>query len=61
MNADGEQYGLDDLRSMFAGDPPSSSEDANKAIFDAVHEFAQDTPQSDDITCLVLRCGGNGN
>ena len=61
MNADGEQYGLDDLRSMFAGDPPNSSEDANKAIFDAVHEFAQDTPQSDDITCLVLRRGGNGN
>ena len=61
MNADGEQYGLDDLRSMFAGDPPGTSESANKAIFDAVHEFAQDTPQSDDITCLVLRRGGNGH
>ena len=61
MNADGEQYGLNDLRDMFAQAPPKTSEDANKAIFDAVHEFAQDTPQSDDITCLVLRHGGNGN
>ena len=61
MNAEGEQYGLDDLRDMFSGAPPGSSEDANKAVFDAVHRFAQDTPQSDDITCLVMRRGGNGN
>ena len=61
MNAEGEQYGLDDLRDMFADAPPGSSEAANKAVFDAVHQFAQDTPQSDDITCLVMRRGGNGN
>ena len=61
MNAEGEQYGLDDLREMFAGAPPGSSELANKAVFDAVHGFAQDTPQSDDITCLVMRRGGSGN
>ena len=61
MNAKGEQYGLDDLREMFAGAPPGSSELANKAVFDAVHRFAQDTPQSDDITCLVMRRGGSGN
>ena len=60
MNAEGEQYGLDDLREVFAGAPPSSSEGANTTIFDQVHKFAQDTPQSDDITCLVLRRGGNG-
>ena len=61
MNAEGEQYGLDDLREKFSGAPPGSSEDANRAVFDAVHRFAQDTPQSDDITCLVMRRGGNGN
>ena len=61
MNAEGEQYGLDDLRGMFSGSPPGSSEGANKSVFDAVHRFAQDTPQSDDITCLVMRRGGNGN
>ena len=61
MNADGEQYGLDDLREMFAGEPPGSSEGATGSVFDAVHRFAQDTPQSDDITCLVMRRGGNGN
>ena len=61
MNAEGEQYGLDHLREMFAGAPPGSSELANKAVFDAVHGFAQGTPQSDDITCLVMRRGGNGD
>ena len=61
MNAEGEQYGLDDLRDKFAGAPPGSSEGANKAVFDAVHGFAQDTPQSDDITCLVMRRGGDGS
>ena len=61
MNAEGEQYGLDDLRDMFAGAPPGSSEGATGAVFDAVHGFAQGTPQSDDITCLVMRRGGNGN
>ncbi len=61
MNAEGEQYGLDDLRDMFSDAPPGSSEDANKAVFDAVHRFAQDTPQSDDITCLVMRRGGNSS
>ncbi|MCZ0952251.1 MAG: PP2C family protein-serine/threonine phosphatase, partial [Rhodospirillaceae bacterium] len=61
MNAEGEQYGLDDLREIFASTPPGSSEGANKSVFDAVHRFAQDTPQSDDITCLVMRRGGNGN
>ncbi len=61
MNADGEQYGLDDLRAMFARDAPTSSGNATMAIFDAVHRFAQDTPQSDDITCLTLRRGDDGN
>ena len=46
MNARDEQYGLDHLRSMFADAPPKSSTDANSAIFEAVHAFAQDTPQS---------------
>ena len=61
MNAEGEQYGLHRLRDMFSGAPPGSSEDANKAVFDAVHVFSQGTPQSDDITCLAMRRGGNGN
>ena len=61
MNAEGEQYGLDDLREMFSGAPPGSSEGATKAVFGAVHRFAQDTPQSDDITCLAMRSGGIGN
>ena len=60
MNAEGELFGLDDLRDLFSGASPGSSEGASKAVFDAVHRFAQGTPQSDDITCLVMRRGGNG-
>ena len=61
MNANGDQYGLDDLRSMFAAAPPKNSRDATSATFEAVHDFAQGTPQSDDITSLVLCRGGDGN
>ena len=61
MNTRGEQFGLDLLRSMFVDAPPKSSTDANSAIFKAVHAFAQDTPQSDDITCLILRRSDGGN
>ena len=57
MNAEGEQYGLDQLREVFAGAPPTGSRDANLTVFREVHEFAGGTPQSDDITCLVLSRG----
>ena len=57
MNAEGRQYGLDDLRSLFASAPPGGSRVANEAIFDAVRGFSEGVPQSDDITCLALRCG----
>ena len=55
MNADNEQFGVQRLRDVFVGNPPTDSEQANLAVFEAVREFAGDTPQSDDITCLTLR------
>ena len=55
MNAQNEQFGIGRLREVFEGNPPSDSEQANRAVFEAVREFAGDTPQSDDITCLTLR------
>ena len=55
MNADNEQFGIERLREVFVGNPPADSEEANRAVFEAVRDFAGDTPQSDDITCLTLR------
>ncbi len=55
MNADGEEFGVDRLREVFAANPPQGSETANRTVFEAVHAFAGDTPQSDDVTCLVFR------
>ena len=55
MNEDGEEFGVDRLREVFAANPPQGSEAANRTVFEAVHAFAGDTPQSDDVTCLVFR------
>ncbi len=55
MNADGEEFGVDRLREVFAANPPQDCEQANRTVFEAVHAFAGDTPQSDDVTCLVFR------
>ncbi len=54
MSPDNEEFGLKRLREIFAGAPPSDPEAINTAIFQAVGDFAGDTPQSDDITCLTL-------
>ena len=55
MNGDGEQFGVERMHDVFAESPPENSEQALKAMFDAVRNFVGDTPQSDDITCLVVR------
>ena len=55
MNAAQEEFGLERLQEVFAAHPPHDSREATQAIFEAVHAFAGDYPQSDDITCLVLR------
>ena len=54
MDADRVEFGMDRLQNVFAERPPRNSREANQAIFEAVHAFAADTPQSDDITCLTL-------
>ena len=54
MNGDGEQFGVQGMREVYAESPPKDSEKAAHAMFDAVKTFVGDTPQSDDITCLVL-------
>ena len=56
MNGEEEQFGLDPLSEFFQANPPQDPEQATAAVFEAVNSFAGDTPQSDDITCLVLQC-----
>ena len=53
-NGDGEQFGLDRLRELFAAGPPGDARGVTAAVFDAVHSFADGAPQFDDITCLTL-------
>ena len=59
MNSEGEEFGMDRLKDIFVKSPPASARLANEAILQAVNDFAGETPQSDDVTCLVLqRVGG---
>ena len=59
MNSEGEEFGMDRFREVFVKNPPSSARVTNEAILQAVNDFAGETPQSDDVTCLVLqRVGG---
>ena len=55
INDESEEFGMDRLREIFPGAGPMSPEEVNEAIFEAVRVFANNTPQSDDITCLILR------
>ena len=54
MNAEEEEFGVERLQEVFATNPPRDPKEANEAVFKAVGDFAGDTPQSDDITCLAI-------
>ncbi len=54
MNSEEEEFGVERLQEVFATNPPRDPKEANEAVFQAVGDFAGDTPQSDDITCLAL-------
>ena len=58
MNTQEEEFGVDRLRQIFIDHPPTSAREANEAILQGVHDFAGEQPQSDDVTCLVLRRTG---
>ena len=55
MNSDGEEFGIERLRDLFTDNPPRDARHANEAVLQGVAEFTGDHPQSDDVTCLVLR------
>ena len=54
MNVTAEEFGMERLAAIFADTPPSDAEETTMSVFKAVHTFADETPQSDDITCLTL-------
>ena len=54
MNVTAEEFGMERLARIFADTPPSDAEETTMSVFEAVHAFAGETPQSDDITCLTL-------
>ncbi|MDE2817362.1 MAG: SpoIIE family protein phosphatase [Chloroflexota bacterium] len=54
MNTEGEEFGEERLQQVFATVSPQDPQAANETVFAAVREFAGETPQSDDITCLAL-------
>ena len=60
MDADREEFGMERMQQVFADQPPANSKEATEMIFEAVHAFAGDTPQSDDITCLTISRTGTG-
>ncbi len=50
-------FGMERFGEVFAHGGFSDAKAATKAIFDSVHAFVGDFPQSDDITCLTLCIG----
>ena len=58
MNEEQEEFGVDRLRDVFKNSPPVNAEDATERVFEAVHRFAGEADQSDDITCMVLHHKG---
>ena len=59
MDSQDNEFGNERLLEIFTGSPPEGCKSANEAVFRAVGDFAGETPQSDDITCLALRRGGS--
>ena len=61
MNVQTEEFGMERLGQLFVNRPPNDAKETTMAVFKAVHAFAGETPQSDDITCLTLHRGESGS
>ena len=53
-NSECEEFGVERLQGIFAERQPKSARAVSEAIFEAVHAFAGNAPQSDDITCVIV-------
>ena len=61
MNVGAEEFGMERLGQLFVNRPPTDAKETTMAVFKAVHAFAGEIPQSDDITCLTLHRGESGS
>jgi sigma-B regulation protein RsbU (phosphoserine phosphatase) len=61
MDMKAEEFGMERLSDIFGGSPPTDAKEITMSVFGAVHDFAGETPQSDDITCLTLYRSGSGS
>ena len=59
MDEAGNQFGDDTLLEVLGKAAGANPEDMTRRVVDAVHEHAGGAPQSDDLTCLALRYGGD--
>ena len=55
QNAHNEEFGEERLDEKLSSLNQATARDVVNGVVDAVHAFAEDTPQSDDITCIALR------
>jgi sigma-B regulation protein RsbU (phosphoserine phosphatase) len=58
MDRDGQEFTEARLIGARAASPRESVEIVMSSVIDAVHRFVGDAPQSDDITCLIVRYKG---
>lgn len=54
VNQAGEEFGVARVKEQLARTPKADAKKINEGIFQAVKDFAGDTPQFDDITCLAF-------
>ena len=55
QNAHNEEFGEERLDEKLSSLDQATAREVVDGVVDAVHLFAEDTPQSDDITCIALR------
>ena len=55
QNAHNEEFGEERLDEKLSSLNQATAREVVNGMVDAVHLFAEDTPQSDDITCIALR------
>lgn len=55
QNARNEEFGEERLDERLSSLNQATAREVVNGVVDAVHHFAENTPQSDDITCIALR------
>lgn len=56
VNGDGEEFGEERLHEVFTACVDRSIEEMRTVILEALNQFTGKTPQSDDVTLVLVRC-----